>query len=225
MIHTIFFDIGGTLVTGESTLKPLAEKLDPERKDEIFEFMKKKFFEMYLDENPPRFHTVKELLAICAQKASEKFGLPDICDMVPDCYRRAHLENDVLFEDTLPTLQRLKKGGIKLILASDADADVLLEQLETLGILEYFDASVISSNVKAYKPSDATIKELLKYCDEPYSGILFIGDTIVDVKTARKMKVKAVLIDRDSNFKINADYRISGLNQIFDIISEINGSA
>ncbi|UCD95071.1 MAG: hypothetical protein JSU69_03195 [Candidatus Zixiibacteriota bacterium] len=60
MIHTIFFDVGGTLMTGDSTLKPIAEQMDPSRKDEIFGFMKQKFMAMYLDENPPKFYSIRK---------------------------------------------------------------------------------------------------------------------------------------------------------------------
>ena len=72
------------------------------------------------------------------------------------------------------------------------------------------------------QPADKAVAKALEYCDEPLSGVLFVGDTIVDIRTAQKMKVKSVLINRDNNFKLEADYRITGLNQLFDIITESN---
>jgi HAD superfamily hydrolase (TIGR01549 family) len=176
---------------------------------------------MYLQEKPARFHTIKELLAVSVKKASEKFNLPDISDEVEEVYRNNHLINSILYEDALPAIEKLKKEGIKLILLSDADADVLTEQLRRFGILEYFDGVIISSHIGAYKPSDATVKEALKYCDEPLSGILFVGDNVGDMKTAEKMKVKSVLIRRNGRFSVDADYKITNLNQIFDIISKV----
>jgi len=220
MMHTVFFDAGGTLITGTTTLTLLAQRLDHQRKDEIFEFMRQNFMRLYLDENPPQFYTIKELLTLCASLAVRHFHLPDIDYDIVGYYRRTHLQNDRLYDDTLPTLKRLREKGIRLILISDADADVLLEQLEIFGISEYFDGKIISSQTCSYKPSDKTVKEALRYCHEPLSGILLVGDTVVDIKTAQKMGVKSALISRTNDFKLDTHYKIASLFQVINIISE-----
>ena len=222
MIHTIFFDVGGTLMTGDSTLKPIAEQMDRSRKDEIFEFMKKRFMAMYLDENPAAFHSIKEMLTICAADAAKEFDLADFSDQVEECYRRNHLDNDTLYSDTVPVLKKLKQRGLRLILISDADADVLDEQLAGYDLHRFFDGFIISSNTRAYKPSEKVVMKALEYCREPLSGILFVGDTKVDVMTARKMNVRSVLIYRHNEYKTEADYKISTHDEIFDIIDKAN---
>lgn len=174
---------------------------------------------MYLDENPSRFFSIKELLTIAAQEAAQKFQLPDLSNDIAVYYRRNHLEKAVLYDDTIPVLRRLKNEGIKMILISDADADILLVQLESFGIVDYFSAMIISSNIHAYKPSNIVVNEALKYCKEPFSEILFVGDNKVDIMTAQKMKINSVLISRDNNFRTAADFKITSLNQIFNIIA------
>ena len=176
MIHTILFDAGGTMVNGKSTLIMLAEVMSPVETNQIADFMIKEFMTIYSDEHPERFYTIKELLALAIQKAAVEFGVPDISDQVPKYYRKNHLEQGVLFDDTIPVLEKLKRMGTKMVLVSDADADVLVEQLEAFGILDYFSAMVISSHVGAYKPSDLVVREAARYCHEPYSGILMVGD-------------------------------------------------
>jgi len=222
MVHTVFFDIGGTLVTGTSGLRMLAKRLDVSRESEIFEALRRKFMSIYLDENPEKFYNIKEILAITAAETAAAYGLPDVGDEVVKLYRTAYIDHGYLYDDTMTTLQRLKNEGIRIILISDADDDVLVTQLKNLGIWDYFDETIISSITRAYKPADKVVDIALEYCKEPLSGVLFVGDTIVDIKTAQKMKVKSVLISRDNHFKLDADYKISGLDNLFDIISEIN---
>ena len=222
MIHTIFFDIGGTLVTGTSGLHMLAKRLDASRESDIFESLRQKFMSIYLDENPPQFYNIKEILALTATDVAQKYDLPDVGEEVVEIYRTAYLDHGYLYDDTRPTLDRLKTEGIKMILISDADDDVLEPQLKDLGIWDYFDDTIISSITRAYKPGDTVVKKALEFCEEPLEGILFVGDTIVDIKTAQKMKIKSALINRDNHFKLEADYKITGLEQLFDIIADSN---
>ncbi|MEW5924311.1 MAG: HAD-IA family hydrolase [Candidatus Zixiibacteriota bacterium] len=221
MVHTVFFDIGGTLVTGTSGLHMLAKRLDASRESEIFQSLRNDFMDIYLDESPVRFYTIKEILALTAQKTAARFGLPDVSDEVVELYRTAYLKQGYMYDDTVETLRRLKANGINIVLISDADDDVLVTQLKNFGIWDYFDHTIISSITKAYKPADKVVAKALEYSAEPLSGILFVGDTIVDIKMAKKMNVKSVLINRDNNFKLEADYKITGLDQLFNIIVEL----
>ena len=220
MIHTVFLDCGGTLVGGTSSLKVLADTLNPDLSDELFHFLVDSFMEYYLDENPPCFYSIRDLLRLTAKSAAEAFHVPDLSEEVVEIYRENHLKNDSPYDDTIPALEKLKSMGTKLVLISDADADVLLEQLEAFDILHYFDEKIISSHIEAYKPSDTIVKKALSYCKEPFSEILFVGDTIVDIKTAKKMKVRSALINRDCKFKYEADYHIDPLAKIPEIAVE-----
>jgi putative hydrolase of the HAD superfamily len=217
MIHTIFFDVGGTLVGGKSTLKVIADAMDMHQSDEIFKYLVNRFMMYYLDENPPRFYSIKELLTMTAKEAALQFSLDDISDRAVELYRYQHLEHDYLYDDTLPTLRKLKERNIKLILISDADSDVLIEQLKMYDILKYFDDVIISDQTQAYKPSDTVVNKALFFCEKPLERILFIGDRSVDIKTARKMGVKSALINRNGEFKYKADYHLKSLNDIFNI--------
>ncbi len=218
MAHTIFFDVGGTIVTTKSTLTFFAEILDPERKDEIFRYLVDSFMLYYENENIDRFYTVREIIAITVKMAAEKFNLPDLSAESEKYYRLNHLRDASLFDDTIPTLEKLKTKNVKMIICSDADADVLVEQLKMFGIYDYFEDLIISSNVGAYKPHKKMVKEVLKHCREPYSEIFFVGDNRVDMETARRTKIKSVLINRKGRFKYDADYKITTLSELFDII-------
>jgi len=222
MIHTVLFDAGGTIVTGKTALELLADILDPENETDVFDLMRKKFLSLYLDDHPIRFYTIKEMLTLCVKEASQQLGLEDISADVPEHYRMNYLERGVLYDDTIPVLTQLKERNVKMVLVSDADADVLTAQLSSYGVMTFFDATVISSDVRAYKPSDATVAEVRKHCREPFSEILFVGDTIVDIRTAEKLGVKSALINRERKFTIAADYHLPNL---LDIISIMDNTA
>lgn len=219
MIHTVLFDAGGTIVTGKTALETIADVLDPEGKTEVFDILRKTFLSLYLDDNPPRFYTIRDMLTRCVQEAVRQLGCKDISNDVPRLYRMTYREHGMMYDDTLPTLTRLKESGIKLILVSDADADVLAEQLTAYGVVDFFDATVISSDVRAYKPSDRTVTAIRKHCREPFDEVLFVGDTIVDIKTAEKLGAISALINRDGDYSIPADYQLKSLFDIFDIMN------
>ena len=102
MIHTVFFDCGGTLISGKSTLLTIAEEMDKDKSLDIFQFLIDSFMEIYLDENPPRFYSIKEILTLTTKVAAKEFGVDDISHRAVDLYRHQHLNNDYLYDDTIP---------------------------------------------------------------------------------------------------------------------------
>jgi len=221
MIHTVIFDVGGTLVNAPSVFQAFAEVMDKSRKEELFKFMRPIFMEIYRDENRSEFWTIKEIAAYVVQKAAVQFGLEDISSRVGEVYGDYYLNRAKLFDDTRPALEKLKKNGKKIIAVSDADADVLMRELTTFEINTYFEKIIISSDVGAYKPTDKMVAYIRGRVDQPYHNILFVGDTEVDVLTGRKLSAHSVLIRRNGKFPYSADYQITDLGNIFGIISEL----
>ncbi len=221
MIHTVIFDIGGTLVNAPSVFNAFADVMDPSRRDELFKFMRPIFMEIYRDEDRGEFWTIKQIAAHVVKKAAVQFGIEDISAKVGQVYGDYYLKQAKLFEDTLPTLKKLKENGRKIVAVSDADADVLMRELTTFGIDKFFENIIISSDVEAYKPTDKMVAYIRERVDRPYHDILFVGDTEVDVMTGRKLNAHSVLIRRNGKFPYSADFQISDLNNIFGIISEL----
>lgn len=222
MVHTVIFDVGGTLVKARSVFETFAELIDPQNKEALFKTLRREFMKIYRDGNPEKFLGIKEIVAIVLKKTAQKFNLKDISGEINELYETAYLAHASLFDDSLPTLERLRQLGLKMIVVSDADPDVLNQELSTFRIFKYFDHILISGIVKAYKPSDKMIKAIAEHCDKPYSDILFVGDTEVDILAAKKLQAKSVLIRRNGEFPLEADHRITGLNELFDIIESYN---
>lgn len=218
MIHTVIFDIGNTLIESRDIFEELLRRIGSENK-EMLDFMKKRFFDIYRNMESREFLNVPDIISIVLRDASKEFGTADISQQARNIYEENFLNNSRLFDGVSSVMEELKKRNICMIAASDADKDVLLKELKSFGIFNFFDEIIISSEVKSYKPSDKMVSEIQNVCKEPASEILFVGDSEVDLITAKKMGTKSVLISRNNaELNVNPDYRISSLKEIIDIL-------
>ncbi len=213
--HTIFFDVGGTLIGAPNIFELLAERLDPQRKQELADFILARFKEHYNPDAP--FLEVREIFSRVMKKASIEFTVRDLSAEAASIYRKTFVDNAWLFPDTLSTLETLKKKGKRLIVLSDADAPVLMEELVLLKLDTYFEHFIISSQLRAYKPSEKIVKAALKLCEGPLSRVMLVGDSHVDVLTAKKMSITSVLIAKKGGPTHDADFVISELNELLSL--------
>lgn len=220
MIHTIVFDIGNTLIESRDVFDEILSIIGPNKK-EIKEFMRKRFIDIYRKCETDEFLNVPGILSIVLRDASKEFGIDDISERSGEIYENNYINNSQLFDDSMFVLEELKKRNMRIIAASDADKNTLLTEMKKFGIIKFFDKIIISSEIGSYKPSDIMVSEILKACKEPISEILFVGDTEADMITAKKMGSKSVLISRnDTESGIDADYMISSLKEILDLITK-----
>ena|SRR3989344_6000808 len=133
-----------------------------------------------------------------------------------EMYKDIFTNKSYLFEETLEVLELLK-DKTKMIVASDADSDVLIPELKNLGIYKYFDKILISSDIKTYKNSDIFANRIIPLLKQPYSNILFVGDSPVDMEIAKRIGVKSVYIKRTER-KIESNYTITNLKELMKLI-------
>jgi 2-haloacid dehalogenase len=213
MIKLILFDVGGTLVSSDDIFERALVKIGSENAD-IYDFLKIRF--AHHKGRRDRFLTVREILAECLREAAHKFGVKDISNDSAKLYAEVFLGSRA-FDDTVPVLEKLRGAGIKLSIASDADEEVLMEELEKIGILKYFGDFFVSSELGAYKPSDVVVQRILESCNCKRDEMLFVGDSADDIETARKMGVKSVLIEREGRLDCRPDYRIGNLGDLLKV--------
>ena len=103
-----------------------------------------------------------------------------------------------LYDDVVPTLQRLKDDGYKLAIVSNWDTP--LDPLaERLGIADYFDIIVASHDlrVRSAKPDPRIFKYTLKAVGVSADKAVHVGDTYeADIVGARDVGIRPILIDR-----------------------------
>jgi len=99
----------------------------------------------------------------------------------------------VLLEGVTRTLQKLKKHGFKLAIASTYAHKRTVESLDTLGIASLFDAVVGPEDVVNGKPSPDMIFELLEETNCRADETVMVGDSMSDMKMGKNANVKACI--------------------------------
>ena len=105
-----------------------------------------------------------------------------------------------LYNDTVPTLQRLHDDGYKLAIVSNWDTP--LDPLtERLGIAKYFDVITASHDVRvrSAKPDPHIFEYTLKAVGVSAEETVHVGDTYeADIVGAREVGIRPILIDREN---------------------------
>jgi phosphoglycolate phosphatase len=91
------------------------------------------------------------------------------------------LDSAKLFDDVLPMLDFFDNAGIRQIVLSASEREMLVQQLEGLGIAERFEEIMGIDNI--YGDSKLALAEDWKR-RHPEARAMFIGDTTHDCKTA-----------------------------------------
>ena len=103
-----------------------------------------------------------------------------------------------LYDDVVPTLQRLRGAGFKLAIVSNWDTP-LGPLTERLGIAEYFDAIVAShdARVRSEKPDPHIFNYALAAVGISAEEVVHVGDTYTtDIVGARDVGIRPILLDR-----------------------------
>lgn len=122
-------------------------------------------------------------------------------------------ENYHLYDDTIAVLEWVKKRGFQNILLSNNYPD-LCDVLSELGLIQYFDAFVISAQIGYDKPRKEIFdhaKKLLPDIEQYY----MVGDSVSsDIKGGKDAGMTTVLVHKP--FHEMADYCFSSLKEMCD---------
>lgn len=94
-------------------------------------------------------------------------------------------------------LQKLKKDGYKLYIASNMDL-LHAAQMREHPIAKYFDKMVFSAEIKVGKPKAEYFVILLDICGEKAENSLFIDDLAANVKAAEALGIKGLVFKGDA---------------------------
>lgn len=122
----------------------------------------------------------------------------------------------VLYEDTVPCLDRLKGAGYRLAVVSNWD-NSLHRTLRMHGLTDYFDLVVASLEEGVEKPDPRIFQIVLDRLGVAAADALHVGDSPVDDwQGARSAGIKALLIDRDG--PAPSDTHIESLHQLAEML-------
>lgn len=147
----------------------------------------------------------------------EKAGLSVPPEITPEVLKKAqaHSSNIVLFDDVVPTLNKLKEQDLILGLISNVDYD-MTETLDNLGLTDRLDVVMTSRDADATKPSPAIFHAAMDEAGVTPSQSLYVGDQYdIDIVGSRSAGMTPVLIDRtDFHTDITDVARITSLSEI-----------
>lgn len=146
-------------------------------------------------------------------------GFDDHFDELFEVFRT---EAWTLFPETVPVLEALKSRGYKLGIISNFDSRVY-DVMERLGIYNYFDTFVISSEAGYAKPSHAIFLTALEKAGASSGESIHVGDDLKnDFHGPRALGIRAILLDREGEYA-SLD-RMDRINDLTGIESCLNGS-
>lgn len=115
-------------------------------------------------------------------------------------------------------IEKLNEKHIELIIASDADAELIYAQFEKHKWDKYIRRYFISSEIKAYKPNDifvAAVNNAINKYEK--NEVILVGDSEVDIELGKKLGVKTALIHKNKQKRYNEDYCITSLLELLDM--------
>lgn len=137
-------------------------------------------------------------------------------------YRENMLINTVEYESVRETLEKLKSKGIHLAVATNKIEDLAGMILDNLNLDKYFDMILGGSNNRPLKPDPAIINEILLHWKIKKDKMLYVGDSDVDVETAKNAGVKIAFFENGLGCLGDGipDYRIKKIKDLLSISIE-----
>ena len=98
------------------------------------------------------------------------------------------------YPGVVPMLERLREAGMSLALLTNKESAFAHRVLVKHGLSEYFDAIVAGDTLPVKKPHPDTINHLLQALGASADEALLVGDSAIDVRTARAAGVDVWLV-------------------------------
>lgn len=103
-------------------------------------------------------------------------------------------QNTELFEDTVYVLSSLRAKGAGLGIVTTKYRYRIIDVLKKFEISNFFDVIVGGDNVKNPKPNPEALVKALSLFNCTKENVVYIGDSIIDAKTANSAKVDFVAV-------------------------------
>ncbi|MYE90050.1 HAD family hydrolase [Candidatus Poribacteria bacterium] len=209
MTNVVFFDFFATLIFWTQPLRVTTRKIADRyqlRLDwSIYDEARAILTEAYEASKPTddiRDTIFRQLDACCT--FLRKLGVREHVDQIAwEVLQYEHAlfsrNNATLYEDVLPTLDRLQQMNLRMGIISNWDTP-LHAMVEELGLAPYFEVIVASHDqrVRSAKPDAAIFEYALNAVGVPAEEAVHVGDSFeADIMGAHAAGLRAILLDRD----------------------------
>jgi phosphoglycolate phosphatase len=175
---TILFDLDGTLIDSTDAIL------------EGFEVAYETFGEL-----TPDSQNIKSLIGYPLEDMFVKLGCKgnkwDYVDAYKKHYRIISRAKTTLLPLAKEAIENASKFA-QLGIVTTKTASYSKELLEYMGIMQYFDVLIGRESVKNPKPHAEPIHKAIKEMDASYESTWMIGDTLLDIHSAKNAGVKSV---------------------------------
>ncbi len=220
MIKAAMFDLDGTLLDRDESVKLFIEE-QYNRFPQLKGYVTKNMYIKRFIELDNRGYVWKD--KVYHQIANE-FSLPEPSweDLFAD-YINEFKNHCLPFPHLIEMLEDLKRNNFKLGIISNGFGQFQIDNINALGINEYFDVILISEWEGIKKPDPRIFNVALKQLQVSPNEAIFVGDHPKnDVKAAQDVGMKGIW-KRDAHWEdVEADYIVDGLLEIPLVIQECN---
>lgn len=159
-----------------------------------------------------------------AAESSDTALVDRVFDVFKEHYKEHCADKTKPYDGVVDMLTRLKEKGIMLAVLSNK-ADYAVQELCKKYFGNIFDAVSGEINGVARKPDPEGVYAVLKKMGAEGKNCVYVGDSEVDVKTAKNANMDCIVVDwgfRDVQALRNAGARVivSTAEQLFDLITK-----
>jgi len=230
MTKSVFFDFFGTLIFWTQplhvTTRKIAERYQLELDWEVYREARAIVTEAYEASKPTDNirETMDRMLDGC-RAFLKKLGVREHLDQIAwEVLQYEHAmfscNNATLYDDVIPTLERLQQAGLKMVIVSNWDTP-LHKMVETLGINGYFEVIVAShdARVQSAKPDAGIFEYALNAVGVSADEAIHVGDSYeADIVGAHSAGIRAILLDREKTQGGRWKETIQRLHELPDVL-------
>jgi HAD superfamily hydrolase (TIGR01509 family) len=111
-----------------------------------------------------------------------------------EVFKSDYLPHLRAFPGTRELAAHLRKQGMRVVIGSSSESEVLDTLLEIAGVTEFVEQSVSSKDAKNSKPDPDTVVVALDKLKLPPENVIMLGDTPYDISAADKVGVKTIAL-------------------------------
>ncbi|GMR22805.1 MAG: phosphoglycolate phosphatase [Acidobacteriota bacterium] len=137
-------------------------------------------------------------------------------------YRRRLLDNTRAYPGVVPALEELDVLGYTLSVLTNKPLNESMMILEGLGLRQHFAQVYGGDSFEHKKPDPTGLRRLLEEADAGTHETLFVGDSSVDLETARNASVRCCLVTYgirpETVASLEPDFRIDDLRDLVSLM-------
>ena len=218
MIKGVIFDLDGTLL---NTLEDLKEAVNYALKKKNKPTIDLKTTKSYIGNG------IRRLITLSLNETNDNIINEALKDF-KFYYANHILDNTVCFDNVITTLNFLKNNNIKIAIVSNKYQQGL-NLLCNHFFKEYSDIFIGDDGITPLKPNVNMVNNALSKLKLSNKECLYVGDSTVDILTAKNTKIKNVCVtygyqDKDILKTYENDYFIDDIKEIINIIIKENNN-